>query len=351
MLSRTNFAVALVAVIASVSLASRRSPSSPQTSSIVVTVVDSLGNYPLPNADVFDIASGQHRFTNESGRTVLTWPTERRLNLRVREVGYQPRQRTLQQSVAGGATTFAMTKVAYALSTVLATSRCSTKDTTSLDLSVAVLDQLQQGAEKYNEFRRTYPFDATVERRTAAVPEAGPVKRIIVNKETFRSDRWESRYKPGDIIEWSSGNYTIPILFLSTLADSVFWEHHCFIARGIESYRGTRVVRLEFSPSNDVKGPDYYGSALLDSATSYLLRIDFHLANARRDNGPTKLDGYTTFTSPSPFVMIPDSTLAVWWVRDADNGNWGNPEFAQSLHVDSLRYRKQKPLAYQIDKH
>jgi len=50
--------------------------------------------------------------------------------------------------------------------------------------------------------------------------------------------------------------------------------------------------------------------------------------------------------SPSPFVMIPDSTIAVWWVRDADDGNWGKPDYAQSLSVDSLEYRRQTPPGY-----
>ena len=69
---------------------------------------------------------------------------------------------------------------------------------------------------------------------------------------------------------------------------------------------------------------------------SRLLRIDFQLANAKVDNGPRKLEGYTTFTSPSPFVMVPDTTVAVWWLRDAEHGDWGKPEFAQSLHVEDL---------------
>ena len=350
MRSRSLSILLLAVAIATVVIAAHRPTTSSQPSTVLITVVDSTARYPLANADVLDVASGQHRFTDEQGAVTFTWPADGRLRLRVREVGYQPRQLTLEQSVAASATTLAMNKVAYVLSPVLATSRCSTSDTTTRDLSVAVLDQLKQGAEKYIEFRKTYPFEVTVERRTAAVPATGPVKRIIVNKEKFRSDNWESRYKPGDVIEWSRGVYTVPVLFLSTLADSVFWEHHCFIARGFEPYLGTRVVRLEFSPTKDVTGPDYFGSALLDSATSYLVRIDFHLANAKRDNGPTRMDGYTTFTSPSPFVIMPDSTLAVWWERDPEKGNWGKPDFAQSLGVDGLKYRRQTPPGYPATK-
>jgi hypothetical protein len=316
-----------------------------QPSILVITVIDSAGRYPLANADILDLNSGQHRLTDESGQARLTWPSDGQVRLRVREVGYQPRQRTLlQASTPAAAATFAMSRVAYVISTVKATSHCSnTADSSSLDLSVAALDQLKQGAEKYNQFRRNYPFEATVERRTAPVPREGDLKKIVVNKEKFRSENWESRYKPGDIIQYYSGGFTVPLLFLSTLADSVFWEHHCFVAGGVESYRGSRVVRLDFSPSTDVKGADYEGTVLLDSASSQLLRVDFRLANLSDRQGPRKLEGYMTFMSPSPFVMVPDTSGAIWWTRNADHGEWGKPDYAQIMHLEGLKYRNATP--------
>jgi len=312
----------------------------------VVTVIDSLGSYPLANADVIDLSTGRHRFTDEHGQTRITWPSQGQLRLRIRQVGYQPLQRTFPANTSPSAITIAMSRVAYVISPVKATSHCATTaDSASLSLSVAVLDQLKQGAEKYEQFRRAYPFEATIERRTAAVPSSGKVRRVVVAKEKFRSERWEEPYRPGDIIHYDHGDFTVPILFLSTLADSVFWEHHCFLARGIESYGGSRAVRLEFSPISEVDGPDYEGAALLDSATSQLLRVDFHLAKLRRRDAPKRMEGYITFMTPTPFVMVPDSTMAIWWVRDVDRGDWGKPDFAQSLHLEELKYRKETPPA------
>jgi hypothetical protein len=140
------------------------------------------------------------------------------------------------------------------------------------------------------------------------------------------------------------------LLFISTLADSVFWEHHCFAARGFQTYHGDRVVRLEFFPTPDVDGPDYKRSAVLDSATSMLLRIDFQLANPPRRDGPTRLEGYTTFTSPSPFVVLPDTTAALWWLTTPDKGAWGKPDYMQALYVKEIRYRKAKPPVYSESK-
>ena len=231
--------LAAVFTLAGLSIATREPAGGAQPSTVLVTVVDSSARYPLANADVIDLGTGQHRFTDESGQARIAWPANGALLLKVREVGYQPRQRTLRQSDASGAAaTFEMTRVAYVISPVKATSHCSSSaaaDSGALDLSVSALDQLKQGAEKYDQFRQHYPFEATVERRTAAVPETGDLKRIVVSVEKFRSDRWESGYEPGDIVRYDRGGFTVPLLFLSTLGDSVVWEHHCFGVGGVES--------------------------------------------------------------------------------------------------------------------
>ena len=343
--------LAVAFTFAGLSIATREPAGLGQPSTVLVTVIDSSARYPLANADVIDMGTGQHRFTDESGRARLPWPGNGVLLLKVREVGYQPRQRTLRQSDESGATaTFEMTRVAYVISPIKATSHCSNStaaDSGSLDLSVSTLDQLKQGAQKYDQFRRHYPFEAKVERRTAAIPEKGDLKRIAVSTEEFKSDSWESEYRPGDIIQYYRGDFTVPLLFLSTLGDSVFWEHHCFLASGMESYHGSRVVLLEFSPTTDVKGPDYSGTAFLDSANSNLVRVDFRLANPPGRFGPKKLEGYITFMSPSPFVVVPDTTGAIWWMRNADHGDWGKPDFAQVLRLQELNYRKEKPPGFE----
>ncbi len=339
--------------LASVTLATLAPPSPPaharQPSTIVIAVVDDLSRRPLANADIIDLSSGRHRFTDEQGQARLAWPTDGLLRLRVREVGYTPIDRTLRvgQEANDGTATFEMSRIAYVIAPVRSTSRCATdSDSASRLLSVGVLEQLRQGAEKYEYFRRSYPFEATVERRTASVPGSGSVKEIFSEKHRFRSENWEEKYRPGNIVKNArSPDFLVPVLFLSTLADPAFWEHHCFVARGVESLNEFRVVRLEFSASS-IRGPDWEGAALLDSATSLLRRVEFRVVNLDPNRGPRRMEGYSTYRAPSPFVVVPDTTVAIWWLRGPKpDGQWGQPDVAQALYLEELKYRKATPPA------
>jgi hypothetical protein len=51
--------------------------------------------------------------------------------------------------------------------------------------------------------------------------------------------------------------------------------------------------------------------------------------------------------SPSPFVMMPDTTAAIWWLRDVEGSEWGNPDVAQRLHLEEIKYRKETPPGFE----
>lgn len=323
-----------------------------QQTALVVRVIDDASRQPLLNAEVINLSSGQNRFTDEHGEAQLPWPTDGALRLRVRQIGFQFSERELVRSTAKAQSidtvVFALHAVTYTLPTVAteATNRCGADvDSSSRELSALVLQQLRLGAERYDAFRRAYPFQVHVERRTATRDYYGKLKLARVATEETNSDEWGDRYAPGRIVEYgSNGGFSVSILFLSSLADPVFWTHHCFIARGVESLDGARVIRLDFAPTPDLKAPDWEGSAFVDSATSILHRVQFNLAGLIQDELPRRLTGYTTFTSPTPFIAMPDSTLAMWWRRaPASDGQWGLPDVVQLVHVQRLKYRKATP--------
>jgi hypothetical protein len=74
------------------------------------------------------------------------------LRLRVREVGYQPQQRTLRQAATpNAAATFAMNKVAYVISPIKAISHCSTSYLLRVEFHLANLRQ-RRGPKKMDGY-------------------------------------------------------------------------------------------------------------------------------------------------------------------------------------------------------
>ena len=45
--------------------------------------------------------------------------------------------------------------------------------------------------------------------------------------------------------------------------------------------------------------------------------------------------------------MMPDTTTAIWWLRGVDSAKWGNPDVAQRLHLEELKYRKARPPGFE----
>jgi hypothetical protein len=324
-------------------------PVAAQQSVAVIKVVDSLSRRGIGSADIADLRSGVRVRTDAEGEARLQWPADGILSIRVRQLGYVAVTRELRRDAGSNALTIAIERVSYVLPPVKtkSTSACApSTDSVSARLSVMALEQIRLGAERYEAFRRDYPFRATVTRRTATVGADGRPTRLSEETGDVESEKWGDPYRPGDVIQRSGLGFTIPLLFLGSLAQPEFWKHHCFRAAGVEEQNGARLLRLDFEPARTVRSPDWEGSAFIDSATSMLVRIDFRLARLTRTSRVQRLEGYTTFKSPSPFFVIPDSTVAGWWKREPpENGRWGLPDVAQSLHTAAIEYRKARPPA------
>jgi len=322
-----------------------------QPGALVVTVLDSASRHPLRNAEVIDRATDQRRFTDERGTARLAWGAGGRLTIRVRQLGFRYVDRTLQRAThpAHDTVTVVLARVAYVLPPVAtaATTHCvADADSASKLLSAAVLEQLRLGADRYESFRRAYPFRVRLTRRTVRVGRDGKPGPVRERAEETDSERWGERYRPGRVVERSGLGFSVPVLFLSALADPAFWSRHCFVARGVESFGGTRVVRMEFSPRPGLRGPDWAGAALVDSATSILRRVEFRLAGLGTRDWPRRLEGHTSFASPAPLVVVPDTTIAMWWYDGpGEDGEWGPPSVGQLIHVAAMEYRKARPAA------
>ena len=330
--------------------------SRPQTRTVAVPavlllrVVDSATRAPVPNAEV--TAWSKRGLTDSRGEVRVLYPEDGVLRVRVRQLGFRYHDRTFRRDTASRAdedtAVVAIARMGFALPqrVVRAERRCNGEsDAERVPLSQASMELLRFGAEQFENLRRAYPFSLAMERRTT-LTTAGRTIRRSFELDTTASNKWGDRYTPGQVVVQSGRDeYFVPLLFVSALADSAFWDRHCFVARGVESRDGRRLIRLDFSPALYIHEPEWEGSAWLDSARSVLARVDFRLTNLPRTVGLQQLEGYTVFSTPTPYIAMPDSTLVSWTI-----GVQGSPKFVvqrqgatQTLVILDVVYRRAKP--------
>ena len=101
------------------------------------------------------------------------------------------------------------------------------------------------------------------------------------------------------------------------------------------------------SRARGVREVEWEGSAWLDSAASVLRRVDFRLVNVRDPRAPKRFQGYTTFSMPSPYIAVPDSTVAWWWSlsNPTDADDKFTADVLQFLTTREVAYRKGLPPA------
>ena len=326
------------------SLDSAARAAAPLPVTLLIRVVDSASRLPLPNAEVS--TPSRRRLTDAEGNVRFPWPEGGAISIRVRQLGFRYADRTLRRGTSRTATVdtaiVALAPAAFALPQVVtkAEARCTAvQDSATMALSKSTMELLRFGAEQYNSFRAAYPFHVSLVRRTVrSAVFKGP--RAEVAPESAESESYGDPYLPGQVILRTRVGYYVPVLFVSALADSAFWARHCFVANGVHSRDGHRVIRLDFTPSRGVREPEWEGSAWLDSAASVLRRVDFRLVNIRDPRAPRRFEGYTTFAMPSPYIAVPDSTVAWWWTETVPTAS------DDRFTADVLQFLTMRELAY-----
>jgi hypothetical protein len=346
-------------LVASMATQAARAPTPHVPATLLLRVVDSATQMPVPNAEITaherrGVTEVQRRgLTDARGEVRVLYPEDGELRVHVRQIGFRYAERTFRRNADSRAeedtAVVALGRLGFALPQVVVRAERNCKepvDPSSAALTAASMELLRFGAQQFDNFRRTYPFDFTLEQRTTGASSAMVRPRPRVQVDTLASMAWGDRYVPGKVVTpRGRDEYFVPLLFVSALADSTFWELHCFVARGVESRDGRRLIRLDFTPTLDVRDPDWEGSAWLDSARSVLARVDFRLTNLHSMIGPQRFGGYTVFSTPTPYIARPDSTVASW-ITGTPSGAFGEVRRSggtQMLLIREVMYRGRKP--------
>src|SRR6185312_10752879 len=247
-------------------------------------VRDATTGQPLPFSVVDIRGRALQRFTSDSGRFRIAGLTPGPRVLRVRHLGFTPRELTIELR-AGQDTAVAIRLTAVAVNLaampIHASAACDDPGPPrAADDSAfaAVFTQLRENAEQYNLLATAYPFAALIARSLSLEQHDGDLEVKNTDTVVFRSDH-EWPYRPGQIVTESTdprltggrGDFVMHIPTLDVLADSAFLANHCFGNAGLQTVDGVSLVRIDFRAAERIDTPDVDGSMYLDPK-SYQIR-------------------------------------------------------------------------------
>ena len=253
--------------------------SAPQTA-IRGTVIAAESGEPLGFSIVTLYPGFGQRFTDARGAFAFVVPQPGPYVLSVRQIGYTPLD---TQIVVGGDSTtmrIALRHLAIELPPVtIAAGQCTNpgRPDSSDTALLAVFDQLQENARRFELLADSYPFRYNLEITTREMRQRGDTGRPVL--QTLRlSSNDNHPYTVGRVVEpawgpWGSPDNTVVIhsADLQDLGNADFITNHCFRLAGRDTVDGETFVRIDFEPATHIRSADMAGAVYLDSVT-YELR-------------------------------------------------------------------------------
>jgi len=251
---------------------------------------------PLSYAVVSLPQRGLERFTDGSGRFLLTELPAGSHELLVRRLGYTPWRGTVR--IAAGETTpleIALTVIPVRLDavTVQAMARCDRPGLPDPQRAPAVamlVSLLRENADRYRLLVSAHPFEYEHVRAVGIVLDGAVAESSVVFQTVDRlHDRSVSKalYRAGQVVTpqpppHPPGEFVMSIPTILDLSDDAFARAHCFGYGGRETMGSETWLRLDVRAADRSRSPDVHGRFWLDSASSTLRRMELELSHVAR---------------------------------------------------------------------
>lgn len=218
-----------------------------QGRSVVGEVIAKDGGAPLGHSAVTVLSQGAQLYTNEAGRFVLRGLQPGEVRVRIRRIGFAPRDTTLM--IPAHETTHVrieMTRLVIQLSEVVVNRACT--DRTPLEerpaLLAELLDQVQQSAERARVVMGQRRFVMRAVRESGYRAPGRTVRTDTITRGPFPPDP----YVPGRVLRRERGVDVVKLPELMDLADTTFTNNHCLWYAGQERFGADSVIRVDFAP-------------------------------------------------------------------------------------------------------
>jgi len=317
-----------------------------QQPSLRGTVVSAESGEPLGFSIVSLRPNLGRQFTDSTGVFAFAGTAAGRYVLSVRQIGYTPLD--TQIVVRGDSTTIvrvALRHLAIELPPVtVAGSQCinpGRPDSSDAAL-LAVFDQLQENARRFELLADSYPFEYTVELSDRNVSQRGDTGRPVVRRLRLSSTD-DHPYAVGNVVEpswgpWGNSATVIHTTDLPDFGNPSFVENHCFHLAGRDTIAGETLVRIDFEPATHIWSADMAGAAYLDWITYELRYAETSLTRPERSEMPDVrgVNVRTRFRNIAPGVPLQDSLSAIWTYRSRGKR-------VETQRTVEVRFRRQPP--------
>lgn len=345
-------ASALLIFLAAAPLAQAQEPEPAPQIPLRVFVVTALESAPLGYSVVSIPAQSVERFTDATGRVVLPVAGTGRVLLRIKRLGFVPRDTTVMVTEPGQAVTVALSRVSFNLAAVrvVAWPPCRRPGIPRRggDAQLrGIVEQLKQNAERYRLLVKSFPFSYQSERELSrkepnGQPEIERTDTITVSGKpdwTYRPGRMLARDPSQGVNQWIMH---IPVL--SDLADESFIDNHCFHVAGLEQKEDQRLLRIDIVAAERLKSADVNVSVWLDPQGFQLRYASFTLTNFSR-SFPTLLHvvSHVDYVEVAPSIPVMQQTVAENLVQELSRGRGATTMFAERQTILRLTFHGARP--------
>jgi hypothetical protein len=257
---------------------------------------------------------GRERYTTAQGTFAFPGLPAGAHHLRVKHLGYAPRDVEVRLTQARTELRVELTRVALQLATVRVVAReeCTKPGPPDSTLSpefATLFEQVRQNADRLRLLVDRYPYRYFVERSFFDHLRNGESRLVSTDTVGFRSDHgW--RYRPGQMIstvlDGRRREYMMNLPSLVDVVDSAFLANHCFRYAGTDTLSGRTLLRVDFYAAKRLRVPDVDGAVYLDTAT-YQIR-GARVALTRPPallRGVQGMTAITVFEEVVPSIPIP----------------------------------------------
>jgi hypothetical protein len=282
---------------------------------------------PVPYGTVLIVETGEERFTSAGGAFRIAGLVPGTYTVRARQIGYAPKDTTVQIAPAPAVTTVSipLARLPLILRTVRVQGHHSDKcvaagiPDSAVDPALASLfTQVRENVDRYRLLMREYPFRYAREEQRFTRYDPEGVRRDV--REAVDTAIFESRvrrpYHIGNILYYDDDATGRRLLYMylptfGELGDSAFLAAHCFRYGGEASAAGQSsedLIRVDFVPLSRIKQPDVSGSVYLDASSLTVRRAVFEMTKPDEVRPPVVGFKVTTsFRELVPLVPLMDS--------------------------------------------